>query len=582
MTIPTSDIASGVAQTSTFANDTSGASVNAPQHIAVFAQGATANTYATTKRRVTSHQDVGAIEGWGSPAHSSIRELFPDFGGGVGSIIVTLYPLPNDTAGAAAAAGSIVPSGTQSVAAAYRLRFGGVASNEFTIPVGAIAVNDVLRAAGNATNAVLEMPVIATYTIGTVTATPDGGNTGDGTCATLSATASTSPGTWNLECTAAATDAGTFKLVDPDGTVISTTVAVSGSPQTVGGITFTLTDGAADFIVGDTFAVVVPATALVTTTKWKGLSANRVVSEVIGDTTLGTSFAITQVSGGLVDPTLDAAIAQIAESDWETMAINALDPYNTTALDTLATWGEGQWGQFVHKPCLVFRGNGEADQPTACATTATRTTDRTNFQLVSPGDPNMPHVIAAAQVAKIAVMANATPPHGYGGLRCDSLLPGLPSQQWSRTVREAALAAGSSTVEIQDGKVIIGDVISSYAPVGQPNPAYRFAVDIVKLQNVHHNVSIKFSTGYRSAPLIADADATIEATAKKPRMLKMDLNAVLEALGQRAILANVAATKKTTAATILGPRSVQLTSKVTLSGNVDQISVDLVWGFLFG
>ncbi|HCY86671.1 MAG TPA: head decoration protein [Desulfobacteraceae bacterium] len=81
----------------------------------------------------------------------------------------------------------------------------------------------------------------------------DAGNTGDGTCASVTAGENTKIGTYTLTCIAAAANAGTFAVKDPDGVALpDATVAVAYENKN---INFTLTDGATDFIVGDIFTI---------------------------------------------------------------------------------------------------------------------------------------------------------------------------------------------------------------------------------------------------------------------------------------------------------------------------------------
>ena len=89
------------------------------------------------------------------------------------------------------------------------------------------------------------------FTAGTATA---GTNTGNGTVSGETAADFAVPGTYTLTCTAASADAGTFSVVDPNGvTLPDATVAVAYD----GAIGFTIADGATDFIVGDSFTIVV-------------------------------------------------------------------------------------------------------------------------------------------------------------------------------------------------------------------------------------------------------------------------------------------------------------------------------------
>lgn len=83
--------------------------------------------------------------------------------------------------------------------------------------------------------------------------TADPGNTGNGTCTDVTMGAKAKIGTYTLQCTATAANAGTFEVRDPDDNLLPpATVGVAyGSSQ----INFTLNDGAVDFIVGDIFEI---------------------------------------------------------------------------------------------------------------------------------------------------------------------------------------------------------------------------------------------------------------------------------------------------------------------------------------
>lgn len=93
-----------------------------------------------------------------------------------------------------------------------------------------------------------------TKALGAITA--DGGNTGDGVITGGALGNLAVLGTYTLECIAAAVNAGTFSVIDPNGDMLENaevTVAYSGP------IDFLINDGAADFIVGDKFTFVVGA-----------------------------------------------------------------------------------------------------------------------------------------------------------------------------------------------------------------------------------------------------------------------------------------------------------------------------------
>ncbi|MBP2655883.1 MAG: hypothetical protein H6Q73_3452 [Firmicutes bacterium] len=99
--------------------------------------------------------------------------------------------------------------------------------------------------------------VLGKITKGAITAAAKtAGNTGDGTCETLSLGTEAKVGVYKVACTTAATEGGTFSVIDPDG--FRLTDATVGTAYT-GVINFTLTDGSTDFVVGDEFDITVAA-----------------------------------------------------------------------------------------------------------------------------------------------------------------------------------------------------------------------------------------------------------------------------------------------------------------------------------
>lgn len=92
--------------------------------------------------------------------------------------------------------------------------------------------------------------------------TPDGGNTGNGTLTLVEGRRHLKVGTYTVECTAAATNSGTFKVTDPDSKDIQTGITIpAGAGNSIAfendQIAGTITDGGTDFVVGDKFTVAV-------------------------------------------------------------------------------------------------------------------------------------------------------------------------------------------------------------------------------------------------------------------------------------------------------------------------------------
>ncbi len=326
------------------------------------------------------------------------------------------------------------------------------------------------------------------------------------------------------------------------------------------------------------------ATQVDFTSKWKGTSANDIIVEVVGSTTAGNVFTITQPVGGLVNPDIDSALAQIGNV-WETMLLNCLDIVDTTTLDKLSTFGEGRWGPLVRKPLVAFTGNTATTVTNATAVSDARKTDRVNSQLVAPASNDFPFVVAARQLARIALVANENPAVDYGSRKASGLVPGPDGSQWDYATRDSAVKKGSSTIEVKDSVVNVSDVITFYHPDGDPIPPWRYVVDVVRLQTVLFNLDLIFATTeWDGAPLISDLDVTTNPAAKQPRMAVAEIAAMLDSLGNNAIISNVAEAKENIIAVISAqnPKRLDISMTIQLSGNANIISINNNFGFLFG
>jgi hypothetical protein len=90
--------------------------------------------------------------------------------------------------------------------------------------------------------------------LGTATAAAVAGNTGNGTMGAVTLAAGAKPGVYRVICIEPNTNLGTFAVEDPDGVIVGR--ANVGSAF-AGPISFTIADGATDFVAGDAFTVTV-------------------------------------------------------------------------------------------------------------------------------------------------------------------------------------------------------------------------------------------------------------------------------------------------------------------------------------
>lgn len=327
-------------------------------------------------------------------------------------------------------------------------------------------------------------------------------------------------------------------------------------------------------------------TTLAFTVGWKGTSGNGVHLDVLSpddaDVTLTVS---TQITGGTGTPSITAALAQIG-SVWESHVVNGNDYTDDTLLDEFAAYNEGRWTPQIRKPLRVYTGCAEATLETVTDVTDARKSDRTNVILTNPGSNDLPIVIAADQVRRIAKRAATVPAHDYGALKCPRLTPAADATQWDPNQNESAFDAGCSTIEVVDGDVEISDVVTCYHPTGEEPPAYKYDVDIEKISTMLYNVGLEFgSVAWKGGPpLVPDTQSVQEPTAKKPHDGTEALHKIIQAAADDAIISDPDFAKANSAMSIDDANPKRLNGKLVFkcSGNANVISIDLDFGFHVG
>lgn len=330
------------------------------------------------------------------------------------------------------------------------------------------------------------------------------------------------------------------------------------------------------------------ATEVGTTSKWKGTSANDIHMEVIASAEVGNSFAITQHTGGTLNPDVDAALAQFG-STWYTLVINAMDIADTTTLDKIQEFNEGRWNPQVNKPFFAAVGNTITDVAAATVVSDARPLDYTNGQIPMPGSNELPFVVAARAVARISVLADNNPPHDYGSQTLTGLTPGVDGDQWTYIdgvdQTDFAFKHGSGTTIVKNGVANMGDTITFYKPEGEDPAGFSYVVDLMKNFNMIYNVDLTFnSPEWDGKPLVPDEDYVENPEAKKPLMAVVAIANILDSAGKAAIISNPAEAKKSIQVEIDGqnPKRLNMLYKYSLSGNTNILAITQKFSFFFG
>lgn len=558
-----------------------------PVRIAVLAQADANYAGVMTKRQVFTKEEVGDLYGYQSPLYLIVRNLLPSNGDGVGDIPVWVYPLTVGTG--VQSVGDITPSGTQTKTQTYFVEVNNLRSGPITLYSGE-NLSDFCEKAVLAINGVIGMPGVATNTCtpGTITDTTtypvadqdgltekvtiDGGTEQTVTFSGAHTTAVQIAASMDAQLT------GCSVAVVGGQVVITSDSTGAGSSVAIGTGTCALAwDAPVAGIDGE----------LVFTAGWDGSSGDNIYLEVVAPDDAEMSFLYTQPTGGGGTIDVEAAgegLNLIGEA-WDTHIITGLDYDDDTNLDKLELYGEGRWAPAVRKPLIAFTGSNEATLATLTAVTDARKDDRTNVIVTNPGSNDLPFIIAADHVRRIAVRANTNPPYDYGGLKCSALSPGIDSVQWNSSQRDTAVKAGLSTTEIKDGSVRISDVVTCYHPTGEDPPAYSCPVDIEKIATMIYQFELEFGGDkWLGCPLIPDSQASKNPAAKKPKDARAAMGRIFDASADDAIISDPDFAKANSDADIssVNPKRLDIVATFKLSGNVNVLPITLQFGFYYG
>ncbi len=320
------------------------------------------------------------------------------------------------------------------------------------------------------------------------------------------------------------------------------------------------------------------------TAKWGGESGNDILLDVSGLVVAGLTFGTTTMASGANNPDVDTPLANVGNT-WETIFLNCLNYEDVTNLNKWELFTAGRWETLIKMPAFVITGAVDSFATVGAATNAdARKNDKYGGILPAPGSPEMPFVIAARAIAvDIGPTANDNPPQNYNK-ELTGLVAGADGTQFLYASLDATLKLGSSTTILVSDTIVLNDTITTYHPDGDPLPAFRYIVDLVKLQNITFNIRVIFeSEDWKGAPLLPDATPTTNPTAKKPKDAKAALFVLADNLGLVAIISDPEFTKANMTVVINGsnPKRLDIVFPTKLSGNTEIIDVTNKFGFFF-
>lgn len=381
-----------------------------------------------------------------------------------------------------------------------------------------------------------------------------------------------------IEISGTAVEAGSAQIVI-GGQKATIAIAAGDTAETI----YPKIKNAIDGIIAMPVTCALEEDVFTLTSKAAGEVGNLIKTLVVSSVP-GITFTVTELTGGVKDPDIESALAEIGEI-WETAILPCFDYKNNDRLDSVMIYGKGRWDDLEKKPIVAYWGCTD-DYETRTLITDKRPDDFINALLPSVGSIELPYVVAAKYLVNdILTVANDNPPQGYKG-KAEGLIAGDDSLQENYNTRNASVSKGSST-NIKTGNVAeLCDVVTMYHPLNEGKyPSRRYVVDIIKLMNIVYNVRLIMEADeLKGAPLIEDETVTSNKTAIQPKTVKTWFLNLAKNLADQAIIQDVETTKDGLEVSIdsENPKRLNVVFPVKLSGNVEITSTDIYFGFYVG
>lgn len=264
------------------------------------------------------------------------------------------------------------------------------------------------------------------------------------------------------------------------------------------------------------------------TTKWKGLTANDFnVSVDTGNDAFGITYTIATTQAGTGTPSVTAALNKF-RNDWNTIVINGYGLVSSVVSSLQSFNGipdplnpTGRYRGIVMKPFIALTGSVSED---VSATTDTYKNDVTISICPAPLSKGFPFEAAANMAALFARTSQDTPHLDVSG----QTYPDMPTPTDIGTMsdydsRDAIVKKGCSTVDLVAGLYKIMDFVTTYHPVGETPPQFRYCRNLMLDFNVRYGYYLLEQINVVDHVIANDVDIVTAENVIKPKQWKQVL-----------------------------------------------------------
>lgn len=285
------------------------------------------------------------------------------------------------------------------------------------------------------------------------------------------------------------------------------------------------------------------------TSKWKGLTADDLTVDVdTNSNSAGITYAVVETQSGAGTPSIASALADFG-NDWNTIVINT---YGTveSIMDALESVNgrpdpsnpTGRFEGIIMKPFFAFTGS-IVDDPSSI--TDSRSEDVTIAICPAPNSAGLPLEAAANFAFLQATQAQNTPHLDISG----QFLPDMPTplsigSMDDYNFRDSIVKKGCSTVELNSGRYRVCDFVTTYHPVGENPPQFRYVRNLVIDFNIRFKYYLLEQTFVVDHAIASNETVVNAARVIKPMQWIQILNKFSDDLSAAALIADPQFTKQ--------------------------------------
>lgn len=274
-------------------------------------------------------------------------------------------------------------------------------------------------------------------------------------------------------------------------------------------------------VLGCPFTATSAAGVVTLTANWTGLTSQSLTVGVLTNgTPAGISYAIAQTVAGAGTPSIGSTLASFGNI-WYTMVINGIGLVAATIGEIQAYNGNannqtGQYAGIILRPAIYLTGT-VIDTTTTSADTVLTTANIAEMSIATCPAPlslGLPIEAATNMAVLFANISQNTPNIDVQGLPyADMPLPAvgnIPATALYLT-RDAVLKMGMSTVDIVNNQYVVQDFATTYHPVGETPPAFRYCRDLMADFNIKFQFYVLQAAVILNKQIANDND-NVEAT----------------------------------------------------------------------